>query len=64
VKFLAHAQRKEFTGILKGTVAVPPAAQVLVDTVAADVILKKVWDSNNYAYEELLLSIMTLTDEG
>ncbi len=42
----------------------PPAAQVLVDTVAADVILKKSWDSNNYAYEELLLSISMTTDEG
>jgi len=42
----------------------PPAAQVLVDTVAADVISKKNWDSNNYAYKELLLSISTTTDEG
>ncbi len=64
VKFLARGQRKEFAGILKGTETVPPAAQVLVDTVAADVILKKARDSNNYAYEELLLSIATLTDEG
>jgi len=64
VKFLARAQRKEFSGILKGTVVAPPAARVLVDTVAADVILKKSWDSNNYAYEELLLSITTNTDEG
>jgi len=43
---------------------VPPAAQVLVDTVAADVISKKSWDSNNYAYEELLISISMTTDEG
>ncbi len=64
VKFLARAQRKEFSGILKGTVVAPPAARVLVDTVAADVILKKSRDSNNYAYEELLLSITTNTDEG
>ncbi len=42
----------------------PPVAQVLVATVPADVILQKVWDSNNYAYEELLLSIATLTDKG
>jgi len=26
VKFLAQAQHKEFSGILKGTVLVPPAA--------------------------------------
>ena len=64
MKFLAQGQQKEFAGILKGTVVVPPAAQVLVDMVAADVILKKVWDSNNYTYEELLLSIATLTDKG
>jgi len=32
--------------------------------VPVDMILKKVWDINNYAYEELLLSIATLTDEG
>ncbi len=64
VKFLAQGQRKEFTGILKGTVVVPPAAQVLVNMVAADVISKKAWDSNNYTYKELLLLITTLTDKG
>jgi len=32
--------------------------------VAADVILKKSQDSNNYAYEELFLSISTTIDKG
>ena len=64
VKFLTQAQWTEFSRILKGTVKVPQAVQVLVDMVAVDVILKKSWDSNNYAYEELLLLINMMTDEG
>jgi len=63
-KFLVRAQQKDFAGILRGTVQAPPAAKSLDENKADEKILKKHRDANNYAYEELLLSIMTMTDEG
>ena len=64
LKFLTRAQQKDFAGVLRGTVQAPPAAQSLDESDAKEKILKKHRDANNYAYEELLLSIMTTTDEG
>jgi len=42
-KFLAQAQQKEFTRILKGTHVVPPVAKVLDATKPTDAIDKKFW---------------------
>ncbi len=64
LKFLARAQQKDFAGILKGTVQAPPAAKSLDVSKLDEKILKKHRDVKNYAYKELLLLIMTTTDEG
>jgi len=45
-------------------VQAPPAAKSLNASKADEKILKKHRDANNYAYKELLLSIMMTTDEG
>ncbi len=42
----------------------PPAAKPLGVSKLDEKILKKHQDANNYAYKELLLSIMTTMDEG
>jgi len=64
VKFLARGQRKGFSGILKGTAKAPPASQVVDDKTPVGKIEKQNRDANNYAYEEMLLSIQTKNDEG
>jgi len=64
VKFLARGQRKGFSGILKGTDKAPPASTVIDEKTAAGKEEKRCRDGNNYAYEEMLLSIQTKTDEG
>jgi len=64
VKFLARAQRKGFVGILKGTTVAPPMSTVIDEKTTAGKEEKKNHDSNNYVYEEMLLSIQTKTDKG
>ncbi len=64
LKFLARAQQKDFAGILRGTMQVPLAAKSFNVSKPDEKILKKHRDVNNYAYEELLLSIMMTMDEG
>jgi len=64
VKFLVRGQRKGFAGILKGTAKAPPALQVVDKKTPAGKIEKQNRDTNNYAYEEILLSIQTKTEEG
>jgi len=41
LKFLARAQQKDFTGILKGTIQVPPAAKTIDTSKADEKLLKK-----------------------
>jgi len=64
VKFLARGQRKGFLGILRGTAKALPALQVIDKKTPLEKIEKQNCDANNYAYEEMLLSIETKTDKG
>jgi len=59
-----RAQQKDFAWILKETVKVPLAGQVLDLSKADDKTLKKHWDAHSYACKGFLLSIFTMMDEG